>query len=387
MTENVNQETFFQLLPAYKSFNSLDNYENFEPAPDDWLIVVADIRGSTKAVQDGRYKDVNTIGASAIIAVLNIDRTILLPFVFGGDGATLLVPPSMADACRQQLPGLIDIAEKAFDLKLCLGLVPIHVTRLHGHDVRILKYEASKNYYQAMILGGGVSFAEKLVKDEVEGKSYRLQITDEHSVDLTGLECRWQDIPSSNGETVSLLVQVIGVSTEQSLQIYQKVIQLIMVSYGQDVFQQNIDPASLQLSQQFSQLAYEAKAKHQSGLARVWHILKSKGLNWLGSFLMKHHEAWKGYKQHLIETSDHKKFDDLLRLVLSGNTSQRQELVHELDALYQSGQLVYGFHVSDRALMTCLVMDRFGQQVHFLDGADGGYTQAATMMKRQLRNG
>jgi hypothetical protein len=51
---------------------------------------------------------------------------------------------------------------------------------------------------------------------------------------------------------------------------------------------------------------------------------------------------------------------------------------------YKKGKLVYGLHISDRALMTCLVFERNGRQVHFVDGADGGYAVAAKAMKRRI---
>jgi hypothetical protein len=36
--------------------------------------------------------------------------------------------------------------------------------------------------------------------------------------------------------------------------------------------------------------------------------------------------------------------------------------------------------------MTCLVFERDGRQVHFVDGADGGYTLAAKKMKERMRS-
>jgi hypothetical protein len=35
--------------------------------------------------------------------------------------------------------------------------------------------------------------------------------------------------------------------------------------------------------------------------------------------------------------------------------------------------------------MTCLVFERGGQQVHFVDGADGGYALAAKDMKQRMK--
>jgi hypothetical protein len=36
--------------------------------------------------------------------------------------------------------------------------------------------------------------------------------------------------------------------------------------------------------------------------------------------------------------------------------------------------------------MTCLVFERNGNQVHFIDGADGGYAIAAKGMKQRINS-
>lgn len=45
-----------------------------------------DIRGSTRAIEEGRYKQVNMVGAAVITAVLNACAGYEIPFVVGGDG-------------------------------------------------------------------------------------------------------------------------------------------------------------------------------------------------------------------------------------------------------------------------------------------------------------
>jgi hypothetical protein len=71
-------------------------------------------------------------------------------------------------------------------------------------------------------------------------------------------------------------------------------------------------------------------------------------------------------------------------MTIAGTASQREKLVSYLETQFKAGQLVYGVHTSNRALMTCLVFERHGRQVHFIDAADGGYTAAAKGMKQQL---
>ena len=62
------------------------------------------------------------------------------------------------------------------------------------------------------------------------------------------------------------------------------------------------------------------------------------------------------------------------------------QLAAFLDERYTRGELAWGLHVSDRAVMTCLVVHRMGRQVHFVDGAEGGYTAAAEGFKRRFKS-
>lgn len=56
-------------------------------------------------------------------------------------------------------------------------------------------------------------------------------------------------------------------------------------------------------------------------------------------------------------------------------------LEEKLSALEAEGRIRYGIHVTDRAIMTCLIHAEAPEEVHFVDAADGGYAQAATQLK------
>lgn len=72
-------------------------------------------------------------------------------------------------------------------------------------------------------------------------------------------------------------------------------------------------------------------------------------------------------------------------MIVAGTSAQRKALTYYLEEHYQKGNLVYGLHTSDRALVTYLVFKRMGRQVHFVDGADGGYAFAAKGFKQRLQ--
>jgi hypothetical protein len=72
-------------------------------------------------------------------------------------------------------------------------------------------------------------------------------------------------------------------------------------------------------------------------------------------------------------------------MVMACTPDQRAALERYLADQHGAGRLAYGLHVTDRALVTCVVFERMGRQVHFVDGADGGYAEAARGLKRRLR--
>ena len=56
-----------------------------------------------------------------------------------------------------------------------------------------------------------------------------------------------------------------------------------------------------------------------------------------------------------------------------------------LAARHERGELDFGIHVADAALMTCLVFDLAeSRHLHFIDGEDGGFAAASIGLKAQI---
>jgi len=73
-------------------------------------------------------------------------------------------------------------------------------------------------------------------------------------------------------------------------------------------------------------------------------------------------------------------------MIVAGTTQNRHQLISWLEAQQDAGHLRFGHHVASHALITCVVFERMGHQIHFVDGARGGYALAARAMKRQAKN-
>ena len=390
----MNSENFYSELPLLNNFRDITDLGNFVDVPDDWYIIVTDIRGSTKAIEAGKYKEVNLLGACSIVAVLNIAGKIEIPFVFGGDGATLLVGRSLLPAAKIALLATQQLAKAEFDLDLRVGAVPVKVVVAANYPVKIAKFKVSDNYSQAVFIGGGLTRAAELIKDPVAGNIYTFKNNGiAATADFSGLECRWQDIPSKYGEIVTLLVMVREDFGQQNHQLYRNILEKIEYIYGKEDSLNPIYSQNLKLTLNSAKLIKETlvRASNCSWLDRQMYLSKIQLETALGSLLMnlkvKTEELdWGVYKDIAIAATDYRKFDDMLRMVISGNGWQRSKLTEYLEQNYREGKLVYGLHVTNRALMTCLVFERSGQQVHFIDGADGGYALAAKDMKQRMMN-
>ena len=384
----MNTSGFYANLPALTNLLELADPAHYVPVPDDWYVLITDIAGSTAAIAAGQYREVNLIGASSIIAVLNVLQPLEIPFVFGGDGASLLVPPAHLHSARQALLGVRAIAAAAYGLDLRVGVVP--VARIHQIcPLKIAKFRLSPLYCQASFIGGGITLATDLIKRDA---TYRLEVDgDPSEADLTGLECRWQEVPSPHGHTLSLMVAALQSSGSAGGDVFREVFEAIHSIFGEPADYHPVTPAALRLSFNPRKLDAEVKLRSRSPhwaarLSYLWRIWLENLLGWLFMrFRLTVGEvAWGTYKEEVRSASDYQKIDDVLRMVIAGTSGQIQQLMQYLERNAQAGRLAYGLHVSDRAVLTCLILDRRNCHFHLVDAADGGYAFAAQDLKGQL---
>ncbi len=384
---------FYAGLPVLTEFGAIADPRNFAPLPADWHVATCDVRNSTRAVEAGDYKHVNTVGASAVIAILNAAGDLQIPFIFEGDGSAFCVPPQLLEDAKAALMKTREMARKSFGLELRVATLPVATVRAAGFDITVARVRVSANYVQAMFAGGGMGYADRTMKDPATAALCEVK---EGSVvprgSHEGLECRWQDIPSLHGETVSLMVRATATEPAAAAATYREVIAQVREIYGSDDACHPLTPPALQLAPSLSarQLGNEVgvRAADRGRLGKWLWLLRVRWFVVLGWFLMKfglHTEEtdWSRYKETLYRNTDVRKFNDVFRQILAGSAAQREKLDAWLGERYARRELVYGLHVTDRALMTCLVFNYSANHLHFIDGADGGLYLAAKAFKER----
>ena len=395
MSDAVGSANFYAGLPVLASFSAVTDPGNFSPLPPDWHVATCDVRNSTLAVQAGNYKHVNTVGASAVTAMLNAAGELDIPFIFEGDGSAFCVPPQLLEDAKAALVKTQQMANKSFGLELRVATVPVATIREAGLDILIARVRVSDNYVQAVFAGGGMAFADKYMKDpataplcEVKPGSVAARGS------LEGLECRWQDIPSRHGETVSVMVRAI--SSENALDaakiadVYRTVMAKVQEIYGTDEACHPITLPALTPALDAKRLGNEVgvRAADRGPFGKWLWLMRTRWFVVLGWFLMKfglktEETDWSRYKETMLKNTDVRKFNDVYRQILAGNAVQREALDAWLAERYARRELVYGLHVTDRAHMTCLVFNYSGRHLHFIDGADGGLFLAAKQFKQR----
>jgi Protein of unknown function (DUF3095) len=383
-------EDFLHEVPEIERFADVTEREYYRDAPDHWHIVLTDVRGSTKAIEAGRYRDVNALGVASIVAIRNATPDLELPYVFGGDGATLVIPDSRREVCEAALRGVRKLAKSAFELELRVAMVNVGELRSAGHAVQVARFRASQYVRLAMLRGSGIANAERWVKDPALGARYAVSEDGPDAASFEGFECRWQPVPSRRGHIASIIVQALDAAEVERARSYRHTIATLEASLDGDA-ECPISLRGLRLGTLFGDYAIEARlrsgvregSEYRAAQARarkkslIGRALIALGAS-AGGF------DGKKYPAELVANSDFRKFDEALRMVLDVSVEQLAVIEAELERMRREGHIVYGVHRASSALITCYLRSYSGDHVHFIDGSDGGYALAARQLKTQL---
>lgn len=381
--------SFYQNLASFSDFSQVLDDSYYVEAPENWIILLTDVKGSTLAIQEGRYQQVNMIGAASITCVLNCLGTFAIPFVFGGDGATLLIPPESKNVICQQLKGLQSLAQNHFSINLRVGLVPLSVLREKNLNLKVAKYELSPGNCLAQFRGGALSAAEEMIKKNHPDAQIIVPLEKETSPNLQGLSCRLNPLRSQQGEILSLLCK-----PRQTYQM-EKTLQMILAELksilGNDL--NSASPVSTDrmtwkyVPKSFKDEIHTSQKKGESYFSAFLKVLTRTlvaNISIKKNITMGAFQPTK-YKEDIVINSDFKKFDEMLRMVIDCSPKQAHAIEQLLQSQFNQKNIFYGIHKSTDALMTCMVFSASqNQHIHFIDGSDGGYALAALSMKKQI---
>jgi hypothetical protein len=324
------------------------------------------------------------VGAASIMCVLNVCDGIEVPLSFGGDGGLIAVPPALADRAQHELQKLQAGCVAMFGLQLRAAAFKVHELRAVGEDILVRKFRLNADNHLAMFSGNGTALADEWLKsDYPEHEKYRLKDVGLDKPDLEGLSCRWEPLQSMNGVMLTLIIKPVdGKMTDIAGQISrvldQPLAQLAPVKQGTLRFR--FPPRGMKLE-------VAATARHGRIALRYGRVLFTATMQYLcEKFGIKIGDYnGQSYRDELISSTDFRKYDGALRMVLDVSSEQAQNLEQWLESEFERNHLIYGSWRSSSALMTCMLFDLSqARHLHLIDGAGGGYTLAAKAYKQRL---
>ena len=248
-----------------------------------------------------------------------------------------------------------------------------HVAKHAGHedDLRHKLAEDIGLVVEVLVIPQGQDDAEEHVNDAED---------DGDPPDLTGLSCRWTPIKAARGSMVSLVLRCAD-----HRQIHADLARLAGLATLNA-----LQPTSLDARWPPKGLVREAKARR--GRKPLVLMIAITALITFVAYIFVKYRIPAGkfdpnrYIKEVTEGAvDFARADESLCVVFDCPQDRIPLLEEYLESRAQRGDLKYGMHLSDHAVMTCLVVSTdAGQHVHFVDGGDGGYTQAATKLKAKL---
>jgi predicted nucleic acid-binding protein len=387
----INTENFYKQIPVIKTEleEALTEESYFKSVPNNWHIIVTDIENSTDEFNNGKYKEMNIISASSIIIALNIaDKYgIEIPFIYGGDGASILVPQKILDEVLESLTTLRNNAKYNFKLSLRVGSISIENLKKYGHRLKIAKIKIVDNYTQAIFLGVGLAQAEKIIKNDKRFLSRKEG--EEKKLNLSGLQCRWNEIepPAHKKDILVLIIQPLK-QRGQSI-TYKKILEDIENVYGSFKRRHPIGSKEIGHSSDFKTLSKASKIKY--GRLNIFYT----GFQMVKSFLNKIYiksniklpiEIHEDYIHGDIATAtDTLKIDGSLKTILAGSKKQKEELLRKLKQREKRGEILFGHFGTESTTITCYVHKREKEYINFIDGTDGGYIKAAQELKAKIK--
>ena len=374
---------FFAGLPLLATSRDTFDPGQYRPAPDDWEVAVTDIVDSTGAIANGRHKTVNFVAATGIAALRNLCAPIRIPFLFGGDGAVVMVPPEFATKARIELARVRGMAARDFELTMRVGLAPVKEIRRLGRDVLVGRYEPTPGNSFGVFLGGGVG----LLEDSIRGRGSNdlaaladvpAALDDGAPVDLEGLSCRWDTLHSARGAMLTLILQ----GGADLSDVHARVAALA----GPDAQTRPVSQDTLKLRWPPPDFMLEARARRRGGSLVLWAcrvLIDSLVVRFLlarakptGKFDPQR------YRAEMVTNTDFCKHDETVCLVIDCPRAAIEAIKSYLEQVAPARGIRYGIHVSQTALMTCLVTSAADSlHVHFVDGGAGGYTSASLSLK------
>ena len=314
----------------------LSDMTRFSELPDDWCIIITDIKGSTGLYEEGRHRDSITVAARGMEVANRIAqrRNVVIPSVFGGDGATVIVPPVLYEEVLDALVLYHDYVDQTGDMNLRVGSVPLGYMREMGHTLRVARHTSLPYSSGALFLDSALSYADHIIKNNPDFQHSKPRgLISELSFD--GMNQIWEPLHVPENKKSSLCLMINVLDTDNHATEYHRLLV-------------KIDDIAGLPEERYSYL-YGQRTKEG---------VPTDALN----------------------------FDGMLKTVMVISDEKADDLIAFLGEEERAGRIIFGYHISKYPVLKISMTVQIDDPIGVIDVGEGGYVEASKVLKLKIQN-
>jgi hypothetical protein len=383
----------FKKIPPIESLEEAIDESLYTEAPEDWWLFLTDVVSSTTHIGHGRYRVVNAAAVAFLVAALNASALPdNIPFTFGGDGSTLLAPPSDKTAIQEALGAAREMVRQTFNLEMRIGICPVSQLAKQGFRVRVARLSIAGGSPITCLSGTGIAEAERLLKS---GRLQAPETLPGAKADFSGFFCRWLPVDAARGTVVALIISATTKDSSTLPAAYREILDRLRNTLGAWQNAHTVAPAQLASGgiDEARKRELPIRGYGRGAFFKFAIDLAARFSSWFSELVIRLRRALPGNSTTAAErdismTCDWMKFDGCLKSILDLTPGELDAVRATLEQARAEGLCCYGLHTSHSALLTCFVSHggRKRDNLHFIDANDGGYAIAAKMLKAQLHD-
>mgnify|MGYP003663336914 CR=1 FL=1 len=372
---------FYNNLPIHNIglTQLLSNPNHFKKVPKDWHIVVVDVESSTQAVKHKLHHPVNYAASLSIIVVLNevskIDSSIEIPFFFGGDGASFLIPESIVQRIEMVLENVKELVLKDYFLSLRVGSVQIRKLNSHTNSsINISRIQLTEHTDFPIAYGNGLKVGEDFIKSQFSDDNIKPRA--DMFIDTNGCNCRWSKVlpPKKNQKVLCFIASPLKLD---ELNILHSISKMLDATFGNYLERLPITVEGLEALDEVHDIHKEYNDYSENSFLDTVSI----SLGSISQMAYNTSGSAKTFLKILAESSVAILIDGSYCDIVTGDDEQIKEFINFLNDLEKDRKIIFGYHITDSAVLSCYVAQKNKSFVHLMDANEGGFSTAAKMLK------
>jgi hypothetical protein len=343
------------------------------------LLIMTDIVDSTSAVAQGRYKEITIAVTKAIAALRNACSHHETQVQHGGDG--FIAKSHVSNLFK--ISGVLWEMKESINRKYGFGLYASIWTKkeLDGLGIKV--------YHRHFLQSNGsrqwqihCSEMHKLENRLKSGFESAFRFVGGLTTNADGFRCDFTPVKHKRAQFACCIISLVEQDVTDRMITTREILKIIQQhsTHGLSSPIKKTDLHWLTNRQMLEDLSVESNYYKLRLFVNWWFIFMNKlkcnrilPLNSL-PFISK----------KVADSVDHIKYDGNLKFVISVNNDDRTKFEGHLNALAKESRIKLGIHWSKAAIITCSVNGPH-ENLHFIDGLDGGLTLAAANLKTKLK--